>query len=66
MKEKCIHNWKKVDRPYQNQIDQAEGRSFMQSKIWIVCDKCTEVACRTRESLSVAVPKRFLDAGALA
>jgi len=59
----CAHKWKRISRPYQHLIDKAEGTSFLDSKVWILCRKCREVQHRTIGSLLRALPTAFFQAG---
>lgn len=59
----CEHKWERLERPYQYQTDKAEGTSFLDSKVWIICKKCTQVYYRTVGQLSACVPTRFFEAG---
>lgn len=59
----CEHKWEQIERPYQYQTDEAEGISFMDSKVWIICKKCMTVNWRNVGSLIACIPLRFLQAG---
>lgn len=59
----CEHKWEQIERPYQYQIDEAEGVSFLDSKVWIICKKCMEVAGCSVRKLGISIPLRFFQAG---
>ncbi len=46
------HKWERIERPYQYQIDRAEGISFLASKIWIICKRCMKVKERRLELMN--------------
>jgi len=56
----CEHEWTRIKRPYQYQIDKAEGVSFMDSKVWIRCKKCLAVKSNTVRKLMNCMGTDFI------
>jgi len=58
----CDHKWTRLKRSYQYQTDRAEGKSFVDSKVWIKCEKCPSVKGVTVRKLMTHIPTDFREA----